>query len=411
MGYPRPGLCRRNYQRDQTLTRSVSALITLSLLNSLLSPRREKGHESIIYTPPPNQLSVLSTLLVHPDFTTRPREPGWSEAATESLLYLRSLLSLVGPLHAKFDEAFRFSSGSRTFRGATPRSESTQSDWDDDDRHGHMPLAGKYGKDSIWTRGQDFFSVVGWAFNCSVLYPNRWRYWKEWLKFMLDVLEADLHERHRLDTESGQEAFPLLQKSLLATYIGQKTGRNTGGLKWITKAIFADGSAGAVSVFQEIWRREHKGVSKNVLNKRKRAAVNIEKGDFGGWLDDDSVYSSQTSEPPTPQKRRVNSGNMGSEDFQALEPAYVESIPLRQRLFSLVSIHKQCSVDSADLLTQDRYPTFVSISPHRRSAFPKSMRVSKTLRGRCRFLYSLHLSTAARPPYASTPRSLYTKGS
>ena len=246
----------------------------------------------------------------------------------------------MGPLNAKFEDAFRFSSGSRCFRGATPRSESTDSDWDDD-KHGHTPLAGKYGKDSIWARGQDFFGVVGWAFNCSVLYPNRWRYWKEWLGFMLDVLETDLDERHRLDKESGQEhELPLLQKSILATYIAQRTGRNAGGLKWITKAIFADGSTGAVSVFQEIWHREHKGVSKNVLNKRKRATVNIEKGDFGGWLDDDSVYSSQASEPPTPQKRRSNSGNMGSEDFQALEPAYVESIPLRQRLFSLVSVHE-----------------------------------------------------------------------
>ncbi|RYP26006.1 hypothetical protein DL767_008212 [Monosporascus sp. MG133] len=313
-------------------------LITLNLLNSLLSPSQDRS-KGAIYCPPPNQLSVLSTILVHPDFTTRPKEPGWPEAATESLVYLRSLLSLVGPLNARFEDAFRFSSGSRFSRGATPRSESSDSESDDyDDSRGYVPLAGKYAKDGVWARGQDFFRVVGWAFNCSVMYPNRWRHWKQWLEFLLDVLEADLQERHRLDVDRDDENFPLLQKSLLATYIGQRSGRNAGGgLKWIMKAIFADGSKLASSSFQEVWHKEHKGISKKVLSKRKRVTVNIEKGDFGCWLDDDSVYSSQASEPPTPQKRRVNSGNIGGEDFQALEPAFVESIPLRQRLFSLIS--------------------------------------------------------------------------
>ncbi|KAI0106138.1 hypothetical protein F4776DRAFT_657802 [Hypoxylon sp. NC0597] len=313
-------------------------LITLNLLNSLLSSSRS-GPDDPNYCPPPNQLALLNTAIVHPKFTTRPKEEGWSEASAESLVYLRSLLSRFGPINGRFKDAFRFIS---TSRHGTPESfyddDPTYGGGvdDGDDTYAHMRRG--YHQDGIWRRGQDFFHVVGWAFNCSVLYPNRWRHWRHWLKFMFDLLQQDLVERHNLDVESGDLDCPMLRDSILASYIGQRSGRTAGGgLKWIMDAIFADGSVAASSLFREIWQKEHKENPKSTAKKRKREAVNIEKGNFGGWLDDESVYSSQTSEPPTPQKRRTNSGDMGDPDFQALEPAYVESIPLRQRLFALLS--------------------------------------------------------------------------
>lgn len=170
---------------------------------------------------------------------------------------------------------------------------------------------------------------------------------------MLDLLEQDLIERHKLDEESGQADCPMLRDSILAGYINQRSGGSTGVLKSILEAIFADGSVAASSRFQEIWVKEHKEKPKNSAKKRKREVLNINEGNFGGYLDDDSVYSSRASEPPTPQKRRTNSGDMmGDADFQALEPAYVESIPLRQRLFSLVSrLAIPCPLRLAKLLT------------------------------------------------------------
>ncbi|KAI1768908.1 hypothetical protein GGR53DRAFT_461988 [Hypoxylon sp. FL1150] len=302
-------------------------LITLNLLNSLLSSSRN-GQDDPYYCPPPGQLSLLNSAIVNPKFTTRPREEGWDEISAESLVYLRSLLARLGPLNGHFKEAFRFTSDSRH---ATPDSSDPEFGADDEDR---MRL---YHKDSLWRQGQDFFHVVGWAFNCSVLYPNRWRHWRNWLKFMLDLLDQDLIERHKIDEESGDADSPMLRDSILAGYISQRSGRSAGGLKCILEAMFADGSVAAGARFQEIWVKEHKERPKNNAKKRKRQVLNIDQGSFGGYLDDDSVYSSRTSEPPTPQKRRTNSGDLIDADFQALEPAYVESIPLRQRLFSLLS--------------------------------------------------------------------------
>ncbi|KAI5863312.1 hypothetical protein GGS23DRAFT_527337 [Durotheca rogersii] len=311
-------------------------LITLNLLNSLLSSSHD-GPNDPNYCPPPSQLSLLNTAIVHPKFTTRPREDGWAEVSAESLVYLRSLLSRLGPINTRFKEAFRF--WSNPHHGTPDSLSNDELDYgnEDDDDATYTHIRHRHHQDGLWRRGQDFFHVAGWAFNCSVLYPNRWRHWKNWLKFMLDVLEQDLTERRNLDVESGQQEHPMLRESILASYIGQRSGRSAGGLKWIMDAMFADGSVAASSHFPEIWVKEHKENHASAAKKRKREAINIEKGNFGGWLDDESVYSSQASEPPTPQKRGTSSGELGDPDFQALEPAYVESIPLRQRLFSLLS--------------------------------------------------------------------------
>ncbi|KAI2465328.1 hypothetical protein F4781DRAFT_34464 [Annulohypoxylon bovei var. microspora] len=310
-------------------------LITLNLLNSLLSSTRG-GSGGPNYCPPPSQISLLNTATIHPKFTTRPREEGWAEVSAESLVFLRSLLSRFGPINSGFKEAFRFINTSRHGTPDSYYSDDPDNGGDGDGDGSYAQLKRGYHQDGLWRRGQDFFRVVGWAFNCSVLYPNRWRHWKRWLEFMLDVIWQDLVERRKLDEESGQSDCPMLRDSILASYIGQRSGRGAGGgLKWIMEAIFADGSVATNSRFQEIWQKEHKENPKSTARKRKRETVNIDKGNFGGYMDDDSV-SSQASEPPTPQKRRTNSG-LGDPDFQALEPAYVESIPLRQRLFSLLS--------------------------------------------------------------------------
>ncbi|KAI1154554.1 hypothetical protein F4825DRAFT_460377 [Nemania diffusa] len=303
----------------------------IALLDSLLSTRAENPQEPV-YCPPPSQISLLCSIIVHPDFTTRPKEPDWPQVSLQSLVYLRDLLAVLGPINACFKEAVLF--GTHASSDLDPDSHTALDGSLDADERGLVRLSPRHGNDAIWQRGRDFFSVVGWAFNCSVLYPERWQWWARWLDFMLDLLEEDMDQRYKLDVETGCDDMPHLQGSILASYITQRSGRTSDVVVWIMKALFADGSTSSTSVFQEVWHREHKSKSRRTPNKRKREKVNIDKGEYGGYLDDESVHSSQASEPPTPQKRRTMEEGAEAEVLQA---TYVESIAFRQRLFSLVS--------------------------------------------------------------------------
>ncbi|KAI0535125.1 hypothetical protein GGR58DRAFT_515614 [Xylaria digitata] len=320
------------------------------LLDSLLSTRPDDPQHPA-YCPPPSQISLLCSIIVHPDFTTRPKEPDWPQISLQSLVYLRDLLAVFGPINAGFKESVLFATNATSDHLLDP--DSHINDNLDADERGLVRLSPRHGNDTVWQRGRDFFSVVGWAFNCSVLYPERWQWWSRWLEFMMDLLEKDLEERHRLDTENGSDGLPLLQSSILASYITQRSGRTADVIMWTMKALFADGDTSSTSVFQEVWHREHRGKSRQqrAANKRKREKINIDRGEYGGYFDDESVHSSQASEPPTPQKQRTKSASAGEE---LLEMAYVETIPLRQRLFSLVSflcysLHDASPIDFSNL--------------------------------------------------------------
>ncbi|GAW22979.1 hypothetical protein ANO14919_125260 [Xylariales sp. No.14919] len=323
------------------------------LLDNLLSTR-PGDHQHPGYCPPPSQISLLCSIIVHPDFTTRPKEPDWPRISLQSLVYLRDLLAVFGPINAGFKESVLFITNATSDRPDLDSYITHYSDGSPDaDERGLVRLSPRHGNDSVWQRGRDFFSVVGWAFNCSVLYPERWQWWRRWLEFMLDLLEKDLEERNRLDTENDSDDMPLLQSSILASYITQRSGRTADVIMWTIKALFADGNASSSSVFQEVWHREHRNRPRQqrTANKRKREKINIDKGEYGGYLDDESVHSSQASEPPTPQKRGTKSPSAGEE---VLGTAYIETIPLRQRLFSLVSylcysLHDASPIDFSSL--------------------------------------------------------------
>lgn len=293
--------------------------------------------------PPASHLSLLATLMVHPSHTTRVERPEHLDVASQALGYLRSLLAVVGPLRADFRTAFQFHhrtarwgrrSGYQSHGNNSDDASDADQDADEDRLSGRLANQG-----SLWNRGQDFWSVLGWAMNCSVLHPRRWRYWRTWLAFMLEVMEADWSERERVDLEAGERAgaadeppVASRQGSIVNMYIDQQSGRR-GNFKAMVKALLADGGAISSSAFREVFDREPRGLGSKEPRKRKHGTLDIENDQFGDYLDDDSL-SSGASEPPTPAKPRMGRG--GGDTVGSTHAGLAESVDLRLRTFRLL---------------------------------------------------------------------------
>ncbi|OAA69976.1 hypothetical protein LEL_09792 [Akanthomyces lecanii RCEF 1005] len=388
-----------------------------SLLGSGSSRRRPTSQP--VYVPPPSHIAVLNTLLVHPVYTNRAEKQS-QEIATLALGYLRSLLEVAGPVNTNFRAAFQFYSTPRWHRRSGYSSDIDLSDGassNGDERERDRVTGSLANENSVWSRGQDFWSTLGWAFNCSTLYPQRWRYWKAWLEFMLDVLQSDWAERERLDLEAheanhdggGGERGPapttMRQESILVMYMEQKNGPQ-GGFKAIMKALFADGGSLSTSSFHQVFDKELRGRHDTETKKRKRSdRVDIDNDKFGDYLDDDPL-SSGASEPPTPEKPR--DVRRSSASFGATFPGLTETMPLRLRLFTLLSaatftLRKQSDVDRL----YDAYASSLKVVPldlfalavaQRRNPMPADLHVTLL-----KVLFGLLLPSSARDPRRVDP--------
>ena len=292
--------------------------------------------------PPPSHLALLNTLIIHPFYTTRTEKHDHLEISSMALGYLRNLLTVVGPINADLRTAFQFIPAPRTGRRTRmpSRGSDNDSDMTDVDSHANEDrLRGKLAnQSSVWSRGNGFWSTIGWAFNCSVVHPRRWTYWKLWLEFMLEVLEADWDERERRDGEvpdvkagADETSKTWRHDTLVLMYMDQKDGRQ--GLKGIIKALFADGRGISSSAFPEVFDNEPRGPRKQSRKRKREEVLDLENGKYGDYFNDDS-NSSGGSEPPTPEKLRARrSQNNG----QSISSGLAESVALRLRLFRLLS--------------------------------------------------------------------------
>lgn len=298
---------------------------------------------ALVFAPLPFHIEIVSTLLVHPSYTTQLPDNECAELASRSITFLRGLLATLGPLNGNLNEAFSLTSSA--IRGAIQyrHNESEGTSETDDDTAAYINgVVANQGR--IRRCAKDFWHIVGWAFNCSVVHHKRWKYWKVWLDYMLDVLDADWNEREDQDImeevyqsrlqqhPEAQCKYTKLRKSLVVEYLSDVRGRSS-AVKRVVGAAFTDGGADDLRYYPEVFRNETQDVKAKNGQKRKRDNE-FEPG-FGNFSTgiDEPAFSRLRSESSTPEPSQSSSGREPDTDPWLGGP---ESIVLRQRVLTLV---------------------------------------------------------------------------
>ena len=252
-----------------------------------------------VLIPPPSYLAVAATLSIHPRTTTRTNDREKWNQAHSALRLLKSVNSLVGPINAQFHSGFAFRKfDSRSSRRSGHRVDGSDgSDEGYDNPSGDNDIKTTYARSqSLWTRAEDFWHLVGWAFNCASLpgiHASRWKYYRLLLDFLLDVLEEDWRIRTTGDNPSPEE-------SLLWEYIELSTHGHARERR-ILRAIFADGNERPMREFRPVFTNELQQPRLENETARKlenRDHVNIEQEEYGDYLgqDDDDVLDSDDND-------------------------------------------------------------------------------------------------------------------
>ncbi|MCJ1391238.1 hypothetical protein MMC18_004100 [Xylographa bjoerkii] len=248
----------------------------LNLLLNLTTAGGSTSSTKPAFIPPPHHLALISTLAVHPSLTTRAKTAEKLEAANLAIKYLAFVNRTVGPMNANVQDAFVFlGPGTSSRRGGASRRTTggNVSPEKEDFEIIDVELANV---SSLWARAEDFWHVVGWGFNCSVVHKKRWERWQMWLEYMVGVLEDDWWMR-----PAGEQGNSLIVKYLNAEDHG------TVGEKRIVRAIFADGSPRSLAEFKEVWSnetRERKTNTKADIVKKGTMKINIEEGEYGDYM-------------------------------------------------------------------------------------------------------------------------------
>ena len=304
----------------------------LSLLTTLLTSGFTSHNPLPAFLPPPQYIALVATLAIHPTLTTRAKSLDRIQAANIALRYLRLLLKHAGPVNGNLNEAFSFLGlGLISRRGGNGRRRTTSAgvNLSSNGSEGIDTELAKSG--SLWARAEDFWQVVGWCFNCSILHQRRWERWSAWLTYMLEVLEADWDAREHGEGDESRE------RSLIIKYINSGT-TTAGRHRKILRAVFADGRTKSVAEFGEIWHNETKELKKDADIRKAAKKIDIEADNYGDYMDDeDDGDLEDLPDEATPLPLEQPSQPHDSIPNVAEALGGMESITLRLRLLSLLS--------------------------------------------------------------------------
>ena len=340
----------QSYCEEALFTRAFEHLISVTT-NSISSMNASLP----VFVPPATQLSLAATVAVHPAFATRSTDLEKHNQANAALRLLRLMLDIVGPVNLVCTEAFRFR-----------KYDYRLAEVDEEDNADVGRLNTRYASsDSMFTRADDFWAIVGWALNCACLrdpHAARWVHWQLWLSYILDVLETDwiIHE----GDQSSEE-------SLIWQYIELASGGH-GRARRIVRATFADGSTRSLNEFREVFNNELKAPPEEKQALKKREEVDVDAEVYGDYLENDSDLSD--SEPPdfraskrqrtrTPSTRRTtprsSSGTLRSDyedDAEAVASAATTTLGSSDCILSRMRLLRL-------LLHISSHPTLLSTSP------------------------------------------------
>lgn len=293
---------------------------------------------------PAVQLALASTLITHPRLTTKTRSADAIKGSNSALRYLRCVQqTLDGPAYKTIRKAFSFPD-ERT-RRRVPRNGGSPSPGASSDIERLDGLVAN--AQSVWHRGEDFWHVVGWAFNCSVVHKKRWDRWKLWLEIMLDFLEADWEAAMKDGREDFANKGSILQESLILQYVSSQDPTNRTTRRRINRAILAMADGHSMVQFPEVWPNETIELKPQDEKKKPVGHVDFETGELGDYASDDEDVPMHGAPQRSRERSRLRRLSNASPDPQdgpvasfsdAVERlGGAEAIQLRQRFVALVS--------------------------------------------------------------------------
>ncbi|KAL5116348.1 hypothetical protein ACEQ8H_005696 [Pleosporales sp. CAS-2024a] len=283
---------------------------------------------------PPSYLAFASSLVVYPKTTTKTLSKEAKEGSDAALRYLQCVYSTMdAPAYPAIRHAFRFPEESSRRRGRNHRSAAgSMSPRGGDDVE--LLSGDAANAESLWTLAEDFWQLVGWAFNCAISHRKRWDRWKLWLAIMLDFLEADWESCARM-TKDESDGAAILRESLVWHYIiADSSSVNRAVRRRIVKAILASASVESLKDFPEVWGDETEGP------KRKKEAqrfghVSFETGDMGGYDGDQVMQDAPDETDDGALEEHVRTA--GEEGIDAVEElGGMDAVILRQRFLALL---------------------------------------------------------------------------